>query len=165
MTDHTSQYLPLPQPDEIPLREKEDAMGAYFMMFAALAVGIPFPLLNLIAAIIYLYLNKNKSRFVHFHALQSLYSQIPVTILNAGLVTWVIINLAGKYEFTDEFTGYAIMTGIGNLIYLIFSLIAAAKAHKGLFYYFIFFGRMAYHRSYLNRPARERKLINLPPKV
>jgi hypothetical protein len=27
------EYYPLPQPAEIPEREKEDAMGAYLMMF------------------------------------------------------------------------------------------------------------------------------------
>jgi len=53
-------------------------MGAYLMMFATLAVGLPLPLINLVAAFIYLYINRKTSRFVHFHALQSLYSQIPL---------------------------------------------------------------------------------------
>ena len=83
-------YYPLPQPDEIPVREREDAMGSYFMMFAALAAGFPLPIINLIAAIIYYYLNKSKSRFVHFHTLQSLISQIPTTLINAGAVFWTI---------------------------------------------------------------------------
>ncbi|MCH8319303.1 MAG: hypothetical protein IIA88_12580, partial [Bacteroidetes bacterium] len=45
----TTKYLPVPQPDEIPTREKEDAMGAYLMMFAAIAAGLPLPIINLIA--------------------------------------------------------------------------------------------------------------------
>ena len=32
-------YHPVEQPDDIPIRDREDAMGAYLMMFAALAAG------------------------------------------------------------------------------------------------------------------------------
>jgi len=39
-----SPYLPLPQQDEIPEREREDAMGAYIMMFAAFASSLPLPI-------------------------------------------------------------------------------------------------------------------------
>ena len=46
-------YHPLPQPHELSEREKEDAMGAYLMMFAAVGAGLPLPVINLIAAIIY----------------------------------------------------------------------------------------------------------------
>jgi uncharacterized membrane protein len=158
-------YHPLPQPDEIGIREKEDAMGAYFMMFATLAVGFPLPLINLVAAFIYLYLNRKTSRFVHFHALQSLYSQIPVTLLNAGLVVWLIVILVNDFTFTSEFKGYTIMVGVANLIYLIFSLIAAAKAHKGLFYYFVFFGRLAYHRAYMIDAGPRKIPVNKPPSM
>ena len=160
-----AKYFPIPQPDELSIREKEDAMGAYLMMFATVAVGIPFPLLNLIAAIIYLYINKNKGRFVYFHCLQSLYSQLPVTLLNAGLVVWFLICLIPDVEFTNEFIAYAIMTGIADIIYLVFSLIAAAKARKGIFYYFVFFGKLAYQQAYLNKEITQKKIVNVPPAV
>ena len=54
-------YIHLPQPKELTSREKEDAMGAYLMMFAAFAVSIPLPIVNLIAAIIYFYINRKKA--------------------------------------------------------------------------------------------------------
>ena len=41
------------------IRIKEDAMGAYFMMFATAAMGLPLPILNLVAAIIYYYVNRD----------------------------------------------------------------------------------------------------------
>ena len=56
----SSTPIALPQPDEIPKREREDAMGAYLMMFAAWGVGLPLPLLNLVAAIIYFFTNKKR---------------------------------------------------------------------------------------------------------
>jgi uncharacterized Tic20 family protein len=141
-------FHPIPQPDEIPNREKEDAMGAYLMMFAALAAGLPLPIINLVAALIYFYVNKNKSKFVYFHSLQSLYAQIPTTILNAGLVFWTIGVVFRGYEFSPFYKGYLVTTLILNLLYFIFSIIAAIKARKGEFYYFVLFGKLAFLKVY-----------------
>lgn len=138
-------YFPLPQPDEIPEREREDAMGAYLMMFAAVASALPLPVINLLAAIIYYYVNRRKSRFVHFHALQSLLSQLPTTFLNWGLLYWVIrIFFLDVALVDDAFYGYLYLTIAANVFYVAFSLVAAIKARKGRMYYFLFFGRLSY---------------------
>ena len=158
------EYHPIPQPDEIETRVKEDAMGAYFMMFATSAIGIPLPILNLVAAIIYYYVNRSKGKFVQFHTLQSLWSQIPVTLLNSGLVAWTIVNLVRDLGFSSYYWGYLVMVGIANLVYFIFSIIGAVKARKGVFYYFLFFGKIAYHQVYRIRPERfESAPVNRPP--
>ncbi len=160
------EYYPLPQPDDIDVRQREDAMGAYFMMFATAALGLPLPILNLVAAIVYYYVNRSKGRFVEFHTLQSLYSQIPVTLLNIGLVVWVIINLVKDLGFTEVFWGYLIMAAIANIVYLIFSIIGAVQARKGLFYYFLFFGKAAYAQVYRVREGRAvSSPANRPPKM
>ena len=163
---HTN-YVELPQPHEISTREKEDAMGAYLMMFAALAAGLPFPALNLIAAVIYYYVNRSKGRFVHFHLLQSLYSQLPTTLLNMGLVFWTIRLIFFDYEITDLYWGYLAMVIIANIAYIIFSIIAAISARKGQFYYFLFFGKIAYARvfSATNPLYFKKEVCNLPPKL
>jgi uncharacterized membrane protein len=160
-----TQYHPLPQPDDIPVREKEDAMGSYFMMFASLAAGLPLPILNMVAAIIYYYLHKKKSRFIQFHTLQSLISQIPVTLMNAAGVIWFIVILAGDLYFTRNFKGYMAMLIIANLTYIIFSLVAATRARRGEFFYFLFFGRYAYHVAYQINDREEKQVVNEPPKI
>lgn len=158
------EYHPLPQPDEIDVRVREDAMGAYFMMFATTAMGLPLPILNLVAAIIYYYVNRDKGRFVRFHTLQSLYSQIPVTLLNTGLVAWTIVNFAKDLDFTGFYWGYLVMTAAADLVYFIFSLVGAVKARKGIFYYFVFFGKVAYHQVYRIRPDHVSTApLNRPP--
>lgn len=171
--------IPIPQPEEISTRERDDAMGAYLMMFASLAVGLPLPIINLLAAIIYYFVNRKKSRFVHFHVLQSLLSQIPTSLLNAGAVFWTFSILFRQPPdfssddvqfstlFAGEYIGYLIMVFIANLVYLIFSIVAASKAHKGRFYYMLFFGRISYNiafnpNSSLHRPKEEE--VNLPPR-
>ena len=160
-------YHPVSQPDEIPLRDKEDAMGAYFMMFASVAVSLPLPTINLIAAIIYYHLNKKKSRFVRFHITQSLFSQLPLTILNAGAVFWAARIFFSHYDFTsDTFWGYIIAVLITNIIYFVFSIVAAVKARKGEYYYFIFFGRYSYEKVYTVREGDdgEKQTVNTPPR-
>jgi uncharacterized membrane protein len=159
MTHH-----PLPQPDEIPIREKEDAMGAYLMMFAAVAIGLPLPIINLIAAIIYYFVNRKKSRFVHFHSLQALLSQVPTTLINWGLVVWAIWIAVTDLRLSEAFWSYAILAGVATLFYFVVSMIAAYKARQGKMYYFLFFGKIAYDVAYRVRPeVNSTEPINKPP--
>lgn len=158
-------YHPLPQPDEIPTREKEDAMGAYFMMFAALAAGLPLPVINLIAALIYYYINRRKSPFVHFHSLQSLISQLPTSILNIIAVFWTVRIFITEGDFSRNFFGYLIMVGIANLIYIAFSIAGAIYARKGRMFYFLLFGPLSYQVAFKIREEKSQIFQNQPPKL
>lgn len=158
-------YYPVPQPEDLDIREREDAMGAYLMMFAALGAGLPLPILNLVAAIIYYYINKGKSLFVRFHSLQSLLSQLPTSILNAVAVFWGIRIAFFDYAFTDIFKGYLWMVGVANLIYIIFSIIGAVKARKGQMYYFLFFGPISYQSVFKRSDKHASTAVNQPPKM
>lgn len=158
------QYHDIQQPDDVSIREREDAMGGYLMMFASFAIGLPLPIINLLAAVIYYLTNRRKSRFVDFHITQSLLSQIPTTLLNIVLVSWTIRNFIMQYEFTDLFKGYLVMVVLANLTYLGFSIYAAIKARRGQFYYFIFFGPWAYQ---ITHKMKENSIVqeNKPPKL
>jgi len=157
--------IDLPQPDQIEQREKEDAMGAYLMMFAAWAFGLPLPILNLVAAIIYFFVNKKESCFVAFHALQSLLSQILVTLVNVVLVVWLIRNLVTDMWFSSGFYIYLIFMGLFNILYIIFSVVALSRARKGRFYYMPFFGRLSFARYYGPSAVKQDKPMppNKPP--
>lgn len=159
------EFYSLPQPDEVTIREREDAMGAYLMMFAAVAAGLPLPIINLIASIVYYSINKSKSRFVHFHSLHSLFAQIPTSILNGCLVFWTFrIFFYHVDEVNDYYIGYIWMVAIANLLYFIFSIVAAVKARKGQFYYFLFFGRLTYQMVFRIKDEPEKKeIVNTPP--
>lgn len=158
-----SNVLVLPQPHEISEREKEDAMGAYLMMFAAWGVGLPLPLINLIAAVVYFVINKSESKFVAFHSYQSLLTQIPISLLNAGVLAWVIAIISPKYEDTSAFYAYFLFVIIWNLSYMVFSIIACVKARKGKFYYFWVFGRLSFAKYFLNQEKEKKIETNLPP--
>ena len=159
---NTSQIV-LPQPDELTRKEKDDAMGAYLMMFAALGVGLPLPVLNLVAASIYYFLNRRTSDFVGFHALQSLLSPIPVTLFNVAVVKWLIRILATDLIFPTPFFVLLAAMVLANAVYISFSIIAMVKARRGLFYYMPVFGRIAFARHYVNRTASKPAGTNVPP--
>jgi uncharacterized membrane protein len=161
----SSAEFPIPQPDEITEREKEDAMGAYLMMFASLGLGFPLPLVNLVASIIYFAINRRKSRFVAFHALQSLLSQLPVSLLNAGLVGWLATILFTNLHFPDGFFAYLVFVAILNVLYIVFSVVALMKARKGQFYYMPVFGRLCFAAYYGPKARSLQKPVepNRPP--
>lgn len=165
--EESKAYHPLPQPEELTNKEKDDAMGGYLMMFAALAVGLPLPIINLIASIIYYYSNKNNSRFVRFHTYQAMISQLPLTLLNAICVGWALrIFISVSWTATPQFIGFAMMLAVANLVYLIFGIISAVKASKGRMYYYWIFGRMAYEKVFTIRPeTAPQQITNQPPRI
>jgi uncharacterized membrane protein len=68
------------------------------------------------------------------------------------------------FHFNSYFKGYLAMVIAANLIYIIFSIIAAVKARRGEFYYFVFFGRIAYHYAYQDVKTQASPIVNQPPK-
>jgi uncharacterized Tic20 family protein len=158
--------LLLPQPQELTEREKEDAMGAYLMMFAAWGAGFPLPMIGLIASIIYFHLNKKSSAFTAYHAYQALLTHIPVSVINAIAVIYGFAAVFLEYHrHLFHYSAFLVFAGIWNLLYMVFSIIACIKARKGRFYYFWIFGRLAFAKYYM--PSANKKLIeedrNLPP--
>lgn len=116
-------------------------MGAYLMMFAAVAVALPLPIINLIAAIVYHIINRKKSAFIHFHSLQSLVAQIPITLLNWGLLVWgVQIWWIESIQLDHFFWFYLIFVVLMNLLYFSYSIVAAIFARRGQLYRFVIIG-------------------------
>jgi len=160
--------VPIPQPDDIGENERDDAMGAYLMMFATWAVGLPLPLINLVASAIYFGVNARSSRFVAFNAFQSLTSQIFIAVINAIALAWIIAILAGGAIFPASFFTYLALAGILNILYLVFSVVAMVRARRGELYYIPFFGAQAFSKYYGEKATadwvRRRKTpVNRPP--
>lgn len=157
------EYYDIPQPSEISDREKEDAMGAYLMMFASIGLGLPLPFINILAAVIYYFVNRNKGRFVRFHSIQSMYSQVFISLINSALIVWGFMIFGGVANPGDYFYGLVLAAIVFNLIYFGISIVAAVYARKGKFFYFYFFGKFAYHLAYRVKPEKQSEAINRPP--
>jgi uncharacterized Tic20 family protein len=155
----------LPQPAELSEREKEDAMGAYLMMFAAWGAGFPLPMVGLIASVIYYHINKKTSSFAAYHSYQALLTHIPISIVNAAAVIWgIVLFAAHSHPLLRHYAAFCVFSVLWNVLYMVFSIIACVKARKGRFFYFWVFGRLAFARYFL-RPAHaaKRDERNLPP--
>jgi uncharacterized membrane protein len=169
VADQEQAGIPVPQPADIGQREKDDAMASYLMMFASWAVGLPLPLVNLVAAVVYYAVNRKASKFVAFHSLQSLLSQVPVSALNAGVVGWLVGLLVRSSRGLAidwwPFLGYLFFAVALNILYLVFSIVALVHANKGRLYYLPFFGRVAFARHYGAAAAGREKpaWVNRPP--
>ena len=136
------------------------------MMFAAVAIGLPLPIINLIASLIYYFLNRKKSRFIHFHSLQALLSNIPTTLINWVAVIWgVTIFFREDWFVTPEFWAYLVFAGACTILYFIISIIAAYSARHGKMYYLLFFGKIAYEVAYRVGPTdvQSNEPVNKPP--
>ena len=145
--------ISIPQPEEVTSAEKESAGSAYLMMFASWFFSAPLPLLNLLFSFIYYQFNKRKSRFIAFHAHQSLVSQVVVTFSVIIAVGWTIRALIplfqGKpYEAWPYWAGYLVLAAVYNVYYLIISIIAMYNAYHGRFFYMPLFGRFSFDTFY-----------------
>ncbi len=166
LQENSRSSIVVPQPHELSEREKEDAMGAYLMMFAAWGAGFPFPLVGLIASIIYFYINKKSSAFTAFHAYQALLTHIPISVLNAAAVVWgIVLFAANTHHHLRIFAIFCTFSAAWNVLYMAFSIVACVNARKGRFYYFWVFGRFAFAKYYLPGSNRAAAAVerNLPP--
>lgn len=164
MESRHSTSIAVPQPEEITVSEREDAMGAYLMMFASLAAGLPLPIINLVASIVYYFVNRDKGKYVHFHCLHSLYAQIPTSLLNAGGMFWGLRILFDVLPLDDTFKAYLVVVALANILYFAFSIVAAVRARQGRFFYFVFFGKIAFQQVYGADEREKKDITNTPPK-
>jgi uncharacterized membrane protein len=138
----------LPAPGDIPPGERDDAMGAYLMMFASLALGLPLPFVGLVASVVYYAINHGRSRFVAFHSLQALLAHIPVALVNGGLVVWLVVALVSQAGVHAAFWAALSLGFILNLTYLVLSILALRRAARSLFWYMPVAGSLAFSRLY-----------------
>lgn len=139
----------LPNPSEIMLRDREDAMGAYLLMFAAMGIGIPLPGINLVASFIYYLIYRSGSRFVAYHSHQALITQIPITIVNAVAVFWMVRVIFFFAPLSPAFITLIGVMVVLNLFFLILSLVASSRARKGKFIFFPICSKISLHRYYV----------------
>jgi uncharacterized Tic20 family protein len=138
-------------PHEISDREKEEASNAYLMTLMVGFVGLPLPIINLIASVAYFLMNKSKSKFVRFHIFQAMVSQIFIVIMNSIALSWTLNIVFGSLVVSNYYIGYIVAAVIFNLLDIIANIIAAIQVRKGRLYSFLFFGvwaKMLYYKDF-----------------
>ena len=86
--------------------ESEKASNSYLMSLLVIIVGLPIPLINLIATFIFFLMNRKASVFVKWHCTQALLSQLVLFFINSYTFWWTVSILFGEETFSNDYFAY-----------------------------------------------------------
>lgn len=127
---------------EVQPYEYEPAANAYLMAIAGVASGLPLPVVNTIASLIYFLAKRNATYFVRWHSTQALLAQFAVMPFNSILLAWTIRLFITNGEFKHGsvhitkdvpqlYWAYLILIIILNIFEFIAVISASSDLNKG----------------------------------
>lgn len=111
--------------------EAEKASNSYLMSVIAVMIGLPLPVINLIATAIFYLANKRATHFVRWHCMQALLSQGCTFPFNAAAVYWTLSIVFGTTIVSNAYVAYIITVIIFNAVEFIATVYAAVQTRKG----------------------------------
>jgi uncharacterized Tic20 family protein len=120
--------------------ERERASNIYLMSIVVVIIGLPLPILNLIATVIVFFSNRNSTFFVKWHSTQALLSQIFLMVINSIGLSWTLSAIFGSQQADNNYIAYILTLVLFNIIEFIGTLAAAISVRKGKHISFWFFG-------------------------
>lgn len=122
--------------------ENETASSSYLMSLIAIIVGLPFPIVNLIATLIFYLGNLKSTYFVRWHCTQALLSQLSMLLINSFAFWWTISIIFTKETITSTYIAYIIAAVIFNLTEFIATIYTAIQTRKGIHVEWWFYGTL-----------------------
>jgi len=116
------------RPDEY---EAEKASNSYLMSVIAIMIGLPLPIINLIATAIFYFGNRKSTHFVRWHCTQALLAQGITVGMNAVGIYWTLAIIFGGHEITNSYIAYMFTILLFNLAELIATIYSAIRTRKG----------------------------------
>ena len=110
--NHLSQHVGDVAPHE---DEKERASNCYVMSLVAVMVGLPMPIINLLATGIFYLMSRRGTFFVRWNAIQALVSQVPLFIMNNILFWWTVRILFCFTDLSSAYIAYFITVNLYNV--------------------------------------------------
>lgn len=135
-------------PAQITETERENGSNAYLMTLVAAIAGLPLPIINLLACIIFAVSMRKKSDFVRYHILQATLSQAALVMMNTVLFTWSLRIFFSDLEISRNWVAYLIAAVTLNILDYISNIRAAIAARKGVHYQMAFFGWLSWYLVY-----------------
>ena len=127
---------------EPPEHEAEKASNSYLMSVVAVIGGLPLPIINLIATLIFFLGNRKGGYFVRWHCTHALVSQFFLFVINCCTVWWTLSIIFGSATISNEYFGYLFTVLIFNFTELIATIYTAIKTRKGIHVEWWFFGSL-----------------------
>jgi uncharacterized Tic20 family protein len=111
--------------------ESEKASNSYLMSLLALLMGMPLPIVNLIATLIFFVGNRKSTHFVRWHCTQALLSQLSVFFLNSYAFWWTLSIVFTDAEVSNNYVAYVITIALFNLFEFVSAIYTAIEVRKG----------------------------------
>jgi cell shape-determining protein MreD len=121
------------------------------MSLIALIAGLPLPIINLIATLIFYLGNRKGTYFVRWHCTQALLSQLAMLAMNSVGFWWTISIIFGSEDVTNNYIAYMLTILIFNLIEFVITIRTAIETRKGNHIEWWFFGTLTNHICKPNR--------------
>lgn len=110
--------------------EKEKASNAYVMSILAITVGLPLPIFNLAATVIFYFANKKSTYFVKWHCTQALITQLLLFFFNSFGFWWAVRIFLDILPLSQDFLIYISIVIFVNILEIIASIYAAIYVKK-----------------------------------
>jgi uncharacterized membrane protein len=111
------------------------------MSLLVVMVGLPLPIINLLATLFFFIANRKSTYFVRWHCTQALLSQFSLFCLNSVAFWWTVTILLHRGEgITNAYVAYLVLAVIFNLLEFIMTIRAAIRTRKGIHVSWWFYG-------------------------
>lgn len=120
--------------------DRERASNSYLMSVVAFIVGMPLPIVNLLATFFFFVANRKGSYFVRWHCTQGLLSQLSVFPINTIGFWWTVSIILGNTDISNAYIAYIITIFLFNLSEFIATVYTATMVRKGVHISWWFYG-------------------------
>lgn len=122
--------------------EAESASNSYLMSLIAIVAGLPLPIINLIATLIFYLANRKSTYFVRWHCTQALLSQFSLLFVNSAAFWWTISIIFTEEQISVNYFAYISTVLLFNIIEFITTIYTAIKIRKGIHVKWWFVGHL-----------------------
>lgn len=112
--------------------ELERASNSYLMSLIALIAGLPLPIINLIATLIFYLGNRQGTYYTRWHCSQALLSQLSVFPMNSFGFWWTVSIVFGPETISNQYFAYIMVIFLVNIVEFIATIYTAIKIRKGV---------------------------------
>lgn len=133
----TSDFVYTPDDDEA-----EKASNSYLMSLIVVMAGMPIPVLNLIASIVFWAANRKSTYFVRWHCTQALVSQLSLFFVNSFGFWWTMSILFSDKILNNDYLSYMAVLILVNIVEFAGTIYAAIQTRKSKHVSFWFFGSL-----------------------
>lgn len=121
--------------------ELEKASNSYVMSLVVVMVGLPLPIINLLATLFFFIANRKSTYFVRWHCTQALLSQFSLFCLNSVAFWWTVTIILNRGEgIENPYVAYILLVVLFNLLEFIMTIRAAIRTRKGIHVSWWFYG-------------------------